>query len=322
MFDRWKIRFRALKWFINAYRSPGITFSYSPTMFSTWEKDTESLLTKENISRLKYNTDEQSCKVLNLFLDELKFFLKLQRYNHAIVKDLLHDEDKREREKFRLEAEKYKKSGIPEPLPPESLYFHHGLRFAHEAVKKYVEHKIFIDGGSCAGDSTLVFQMYHPRKVLAFDISPKTASLFHKVMKRMNVPKEKYLQIQKGLGEKYEELYFNDKGDCSVSLSCSGSTKAEIIPLDECVEINSCVGLIKLDLEGFGLQAVRGMINTIKRDRPILSFAVYHCFSELFGIKTLLDDLDLKYKIEYKSCYFDGVGELIIFAYPEELLEC
>ena len=319
MFEKWKIRFRALKWLYKAYRTQRILFPYTPHVITTWEENAEELMTEENIAALKKNIDDQSCKVLDLFLRELKFFLKLRHYDYALVYDFPFEEDKTEREKFRKEAERYKDSGLPSPLPAESLYFHHGLRSAPESVKNYIKGKIFIDGGACAGDSTLIFQQYQPGKVIAFDISPRMVKLFHSVMQKNAVPDDNYLLLQKGLGEKTETVAFDDIGVGSTTLLKNGKYNAEIVPLDSCKEITGTVGLIKFDLEGFGLQAIRGMRETIKKDRPVLALAVYHSCSELFGIKAFLEELDLKYRIEYKSCYFDHYGELTMFAYPEEL---
>ena len=74
----------------------------------------------------------------------------------------------------------------------------------------------------------------------------------------------------------------------------NGDTNVEIITLDSCKEADGTVGWIKIDLEGYGLPAVKGMVETIKRDRPVLTLAVYHCADELFGIKKLLESLELE----------------------------
>ena len=193
------------------------------------------------------------------------------------------------------------------------------MRFLPASVKNYVKNKIFIDGGACFGDSSLIFQNYSPKKVLAFDISEKNADIFRKVMKKNHLTEENVLLIQKGLGEKYEELSFEDGKGGSTTLNDSGKTKITIIPLDACREIDSTVGWIKFDLEGFGLYAFKGMIETIKRDRPVLTLAVYHNPDEFFGIKKLLESLNLNYKITFKACSFSEIYELTLIAYPAEL---
>ena len=103
------------------------------------------------------------------------------------------------------------------------------------------------------------------------------------------------------------------------SLNLAGDCEAETVTLDSCKEVDGPVGWIKIDLEGYGLPAVKGMVETIKRDRPVLTLAVYHCADELFGIKKLLESLDLNYKIMFRSCRFDEYHELTLIAYPAEL---
>ena len=123
----------------------------------------------------------------------------------------------------------------------------------------------------------------------------------------------------KGLGEKNESKKIQDGKGSITTLSENGSFSVEVTTLDSCKEVDGTVGWIKIDLEGYGLSAVKGMVETIKRDRPVLTLAVYHCAEELFGIKKLLESLDLNYKIMFRSLRFDEYHELTLIAYPAEL---
>lgn len=302
-----------------ACRTKKIVFPYSPHVVTCWEMDYEEFFSEKNLCSLKNNVDEESSAALDLFFSKLKIFLELRKHNYyAIVLNDPFESDFNDRLQFKKECKKYKTYGLP-TLMPESLYFHHGLRWAPDFVKKYIENKIFIDGGACCGDSTLTFLQYNPLKVIAFDISPRMVKKFHQVMKKNGVSNSKVQLLQKGLGESRIHISFDDTTIGSTSLFKRGKTQAEIIPLDSCEEIKGTVGLIKFDLEGYGLHAFKGMLETIKRDRPVLALAVYHCGEELFGIKNLLDSMNLDYKIEYKSCSFDHYGELTMFCYPREL---
>ena len=213
----------------------------------------------------------------------------------------------------------FRKMGIPEPIEESAAFFHHGMRFLPDSVKNYVKDKIFIDGGACFGDSCLAFVNYGPQKILAFDISQKNAEVFHSVMKKNNIQDDKVILILNGLSDKSERISFMDGKAEGTSANVAGNTTAEMIPLDSCKDVDGTVGWIKIDLEGYGLPAVKGMVETIKRDRPVLTLAVYHCAEELFGIKPLLESLDLNYKIMFRSCRFDGYHELTLIAYPAEL---
>lgn len=48
------------------------------------------------------------------------------------------------------------------------------------------------------------------------------------------------------------------------------------------------IGFIKLDVEGYGVRALRGMEKTIQKSRPVLSLSIYHSPEELFETKKVL----------------------------------
>ena len=114
-------------------------------------------------------------------------------------------------------------------------------------------------------------------------------------------------------------MFFEDENCESTTLDIQGNKKTAIIPLDDCPEVNGTVGWIKFDLEGFGLNAFKGMMNTVRRDRPILTLAVCHTPDELFGIKALLENMDLNYRIKFIAYRFDEIDELTPIVYPTEL---
>ena len=312
-------RIRALLWFYKACHTEKILFSYQHSVNDHWNVPYD-YFTEQRVSTLKKGIDTRSCKYLDAYIRNLQLLLLLRGHDFALV--LEDREDAKElRMDFRQnELKKYKDSNLPCFLP-ESLYFHHGLRSESSAVKEYVQNKIFIDGGACHGDSTLAFQQYKPKKVVAFDISERNAQKYRDVMRKNHIPEEKAVLILKGLGERHEEFSFSDDAFGSTTLMKTGNNKATIIPLDSCTEIDGTVGLIKLDLEGFGYRAVKGMIETIKSNRPVLAIAVYHNEEELFGIKPLLESLNLNYKFEFKPCGFNDINEMTLFAYPMELSE-
>jgi len=70
-----------------------------------------------------------------------------------------------------------------------------------------------------------------------------------------------------------------------------------------------------------GLKAVRGMEQTLRKDRPILLLAVYHNADELFRIKPFIESLDIGYAFRLRSLsHTAGVlMEIALLAYPAEL---
>jgi FkbM family methyltransferase len=70
----------------------------------------------------------------------------------------------------------------------------------------------------------------------------------------------------------------------------------ELISIDDFVNENNLdVGVIKLDVEGLEYSAIKGALNTIKNQKPVLLIAVYHTVRDLLEIKPMLEELDLGY---------------------------
>ena len=77
-----------------------------------------------------------------------------------------------------------------------------------------------------------------------------------------------------------------------------------------------------MDVEGYGMPVIKGAIETIKRDRPVLVLGVYHNSEELFGIKPYLEANLENYVYEFKLQHFlkEDFDEMILFGYPKEII--
>nr|WP_152655876.1 FkbM family methyltransferase [Brachyspira hyodysenteriae] len=75
------------------------------------------------------------------------------------------------------------------------------------------------------------------------------------------------------------------------------------------------VGLIKTDLEGFEQPFLRGALNTIKKQKPILIISIYHNYNDFFDIKPMIEELNLGYKFKIaKSNDFELIRETKLIA--------
>ncbi|WP_242004493.1 FkbM family methyltransferase [Brachyspira aalborgi] len=110
------------------------------------------------------------------------------------------------------------------------------------------------------------------------------------------------------LGEVNEEIYMYSHGNISSVFSIENSKKSDInrvenkvkmVTLDSYVKENNIeVGLIKTDLEGFEQPFLRGAIETIKKQKPVLIISIYHNYSDFFEIKPMIENLNLSYKFK------------------------
>jgi FkbM family methyltransferase len=204
-----------------------------------------------------------------------------------------------------------------------TFYYHNGLKNISNKFLNYIKGKDFLDLGAYAGDSVLVFQEYGPRKVIAFDVSRLNAEKFWKTMFQNKIPKERVELIIAGVSDSCGKLKINDSGLDDTSLLLHGETEVDTITIDNFIKqrkqsLNA--GFNKMDTEGFGLQAIHGMVETIKQYRPVLALAVYHNPSEFFRIKPFIASLDINYRFAIRKFSHAALtGETYLMAWPVEL---
>ena len=74
--------------------------------------------------------------------------------------------------------------------------------------------------------------------------------------------------------------------------------KIEVTTIDtECKDKK--VGLIKMDIEGFEYFAIKGGLETIKRDKPVLLISIYHTGKDFFEIPPMIKSCVSEYMFRY-----------------------
>ena len=288
----------------------------------------------EIIKDLKANLDEKSLQIIDR---TLKKIVQLPDYTYS---KYLYVDDNEFRNRFETEDDKafnalhdkyfmvartkYKLS--KDDYDMEVFVYHHGLNFAPEKIKKYVKGKDFVDAGAYVGDSALVFMDYSPHKIYSFEISETSIQNYQKTMELNSIEKDKWQLVKAALSDKKGTVTVADDGGMSVKVYNSKGDTVEATDLDAYLaDKNVNIGFIKADLEGGMYKALIGMEKTIKKYRPVLSFAIYHSPEEFFYTKPLLDKItkDLNYKITI-DCHFSSCFHIygtVIWAYPRELEE-
>jgi hypothetical protein len=101
-----------------------------------------------------------------------------------------------------------------------------------------------------------------------------------------------------------------------------GSDIVEMTTIDEEVKKHDIVvGFIKMDVEGYGMPIIKGAMETIKSQRPVLSLGVYHNYEELFEIKPFLQRHlnDYVYEFQLQQFGSEDFYDMTLFCYPKEL---
>lgn len=284
------------------------------------------------IDNLKLGLDKKSCGIVDKCLYRMShlpdlsksslFFVEHERY----IKEFETQEERFFRELYESESKKYGEEFDlgGDCYNVDTFLFHHGLYFQNTEVKEYIKNTYFVDGGAYIGDSALVLSKYSPKKIFSFELSKSTTEKYNLTMKSNKINEDKFCIINKGLSDCCKQITFLDTSDQGASLCYEGNVKIDTVSVDSFFDDDSTrVGFIKADVEGYGLKALIGMKNTIARDRPVLSLAIYHTPEEFFEMKPYLAEItkDLNYNIEIQHlhCYCDFLVDVCIIAYPKEL---
>lgn len=327
-------QYRLLKWlYVNAHNKDLVLFTADErwnSVKNSFFQNGRFVIHSEQLNCLKQGLDQRSCNTIELFVQRtlqaapffnrdvgLEMMLKV-----SSIKNWFTDEEKRLwAEWLAVEKDTLRKYQL-DRMDISVGYMHHGLRFASENIKNYIQSKTFIDAGAYIGDSSLVLLEYQPLDIIAFEISEKNAESYLETMQKNSVDESKYTLVQKGLGAEPHKIFYADTGEENTNLLVHGCSEVEIMPLDAYLDgKNKQIGFIKADVEGAGLDMVKGMTETLKKDRPVLALAAYHSPDEFLKIKPFIKDLQLNYQFEFQNHYSEyGYGDFVLFAYPRELV--
>lgn len=179
-----------------------------------------------------------------------------------------------------------------------------GVFLDHHGIRKFKNLHLFkdkdiIDVGGFVGDSAMIFERYTNKKVYSFEASNTN---FKKMLQTIELNQlKKTMPINKGLGSKSEKLLIQSNSGAASSFvfGDNQSEEVEIITLDSFVEqYNLEVGLIKVDIEGFEMEFLKGAIKTLKKQRPALIISIYHSVNDFFEIKPFIESLGVGYNFK------------------------
>jgi len=170
---------------------------------------------------------------------------------------------------------------------------------------------VVIDGGACEGFFAL-YSLSKGAKVICVEPNPLMASALKMTLKPWinegrAIIVEKLLDEVQGSGE----LYLNYKNVGASSAKSTGfldlnkkpSITVEKTTIDALVEELDLarVDFIKLDVEGFEKEIIRGSKKVIQNCKPKWAVASYHLPDDYVEIPSLLKDINKEYKISTKE---------------------
>lgn len=178
---------------------------------------------------------------------------------------------------------------------------------------------VVLDCGACWGDTTLQFAtcVGETGQVHAFEFVPENLELLRLNLElNPETARRVHVHEQPVWSSSDRELAFDGVADNSrLSPNGGGGPTVRTVAIDDYVQAVDLerVHLIKMDVEGAELEALRGAERTLRRDRPQLAISIYHHPDDLWRIPRFLQALDLGYElyVDHRTTYFE---ETMLFA--------
>lgn len=163
-----------------------------------------------------------------------------------------------------------------------------------------IRSKDILDIGAFIGDSTVVLAQFTEKNIYAFEPGYGNFVALEKTLK-MNDCKNA-IPIHAGIGAHSGVAKAASGLSMGVVLEApagdiSPEEEIRVISVDEFVAQRSLkVGLIKVDVEGYEKEFLKGAEKTIREQKPALLLSMYHTAEDFFGLKPLLESWNVGYK--------------------------
>ena len=185
--------------------------------------------------------------------------------------------------------------------------------FIPEVINTLTNNEIFIDCGAHTGSITDKFidiTKGKYDKIYGIESDLKNFNILKDNMKNIN----NIELIHSALSDYESKSNFFQGFDYASKISENGKHIVNVIKLDS-LKINATY--IKMHLEGEEYNALKGSIDTIKKNRPILAITIYHNSDGIWRIPQYLINSIHNYKYYIRLDSFGGTG-IVLYGIPKE----
>lgn len=197
-----------------------------------------------------------------------------------------------------------------------------------DGIFEYTDGEVLVDGGAYRGEDTIRFSRIVGDKFLRSHCFEPDAANYEKCIgnlaKRLGADSpsvspdcyrsEKFVVYKSGLFSENKNMGFVSYGTHGSVFSylrhLSEAAQVPAVRLDDVIDGGEKVTLIKFDLEGAEMAAMRGAEGIIKKDRPKLAICIYHNIEDLWEIPLYIHDLKPEYKLfvrHHTNRFWDSV---------------
>jgi len=178
-----------------------------------------------------------------------------------------------------------------------------------------VENEVYVDCGVLDGDTIKEFINFSNGKYKKiFGFEPDTKS-YRRTLDNLH-GYERVQVYNKGVWSEETELLFTELGDGGSNINADGTVKIPVTMIDKMVG-DDVVTLIKMDIEGAELEALKGAAKTIKRCKPRCAISIYHKPEDIIELPFYLQSLVPEYKFYLRQQSVLGNAETVLYALVE-----
>ncbi len=210
----------------------------------------------------------------------------------------------RERDDWRAHRKKYSeyaelaKGEYPYFDPPQ-FYYRHGAIYLDPAVTDRLAGGVFYQCGAYLGASLIAMSQYKPSMMYGFEPSTRCSEFLGGNIARAALENAELYKVC--IGDRPGSAVVPDRD--KDGKPCK--TEVPIASLDHFEQkknVQGRVAWIQADVGGMSLPVVRGAERMIKRDKPLITVAIYHNPEEFFEIVPLLHEWVPEYKFMVRRC--------------------
>lgn len=206
-------------------------------------------------------------------------------------------------------------NGYPEELIYRytNYYYEDPAQYFPSDIISFAEEEVFVDAGYFDLNTALELRRRcgAVKKVYALEPDPESYALCLEKKSRFCFDEAEVLPL--GAWSQRTSLHFNACNTGTSRVCSNGEIEIPVAPIDELIDAEDRVTMIKMDIEGSELEALKGARNTILRDKPKLAICIYHKPEDMIEIPMYVKQLVPEYKL-YVRHHASGEAETVLYA--------
>ncbi|MBR1743528.1 MAG: FkbM family methyltransferase [Lachnospiraceae bacterium] len=184
-----------------------------------------------------------------------------------------------------------------------------GKIYFDETVPKDLKDGLFIDGGCYDGTNTECYIKKCHGRAACFEPDEKNIS---KITEKLAAYDGSYRIIPKALWSIETKVNFSVEGSLGSHITDDNTAGKGVEAASIDTEIGAePVSLIKLDIEGAELEALRGAKETIMRYKPVLAISIYHKLEDILTIPQYILELVPEYRLYLRHYSFSDYDTVL-----------